>query len=121
LSLHVSKEGEALGRRIRGLTRTLIKIECPDPENASERLRVWVDKSFDKKPEPLGCTIHADRMEYDSVAPPRVNLKANRNPPGRSQKERADAERFIRVELAKQNDQLETGTILPGPDMRPPR
>jgi AAA domain len=102
LSLHVSREGHALGRRIKGITRTLIQVECPDPENASERLRVWMEKSFDKKPEPLGCTIHSDRMEYDTNAPPKVI----RNPGGRPISGRADAMAFIRDELTKLNDQV---------------
>ena len=29
LLLHLSKEGQALGRRIKGITRTLIHLEAP--------------------------------------------------------------------------------------------
>jgi hypothetical protein len=102
LSLHVSREGQALGRRIKGLTRVLFHLECPEPERASERLRLWVEKTFDQKPSPLGCTIHTDRMDYDSNAPP----KAVRNAAHRPRRERADAAQFIRDELTKQNDQI---------------
>jgi hypothetical protein len=102
LSLHMSKEGQALGRRIRGLTRVLMHLECPDPEHAPERLRLSVEKSFDVKPSALGCTIHADRMEYNTKAPP----KAVRNAAHRPAQARAEAAQFIRDELTKQNDQI---------------
>src|SRR5205085_11844473 len=39
--LHLSKEGHALGRRIKGITRTIIQIDCPDPEQPG-RLKLWV-------------------------------------------------------------------------------
>ena len=45
LLLHVSKEGQALGRRIRGITRTLLHLEAPDPTQP-DRLRLWVEKSY---------------------------------------------------------------------------
>jgi hypothetical protein len=54
--MHLSKEGHALGRRIKGLTRTIIHLECPDPEQ-SGRLRLWVPKTFAKKPPALGVTM----------------------------------------------------------------
>lgn len=54
--MHLSKEGQALGRRAIGLTRTLIHLERPNPEQP-ERLRLWIEKSFIKKPPALGVTI----------------------------------------------------------------
>ena len=56
LLLHVSKEGQALGRRIRGVTRTLMHLEAPDP-GRPERLRFWVEKSYAARPPALGVTI----------------------------------------------------------------
>ena len=56
LSLHLSKEGQALGRRSKGITRVLSHLECPDPANY-QRLRLWVEKSHAKKPEALGVTM----------------------------------------------------------------
>jgi hypothetical protein len=56
LILHLSREGHALGRRIKGITRTLMHLECPDPEEP-RRLRLWMEKSYAKKPRPLGVTI----------------------------------------------------------------
>ncbi|MGO8903935.1 MAG: AAA family ATPase, partial [Isosphaeraceae bacterium] len=44
LMLHLSKEGQALGRRSKGITRMLMHLECPDP-GQSHRLRLWVEKS----------------------------------------------------------------------------
>ena len=58
LILHLSREGQALGRRIKGITRTLIHLECPDPDMPG-RLRMWVEKSFAVKPPPLGLTMGA--------------------------------------------------------------
>ena len=68
LSLHVSKEGQALGRRIRGITRTLMHLECPDPDQ-SQRLRLWVEKSYGRKPAPLGVMIEASGNTYDTSPP----------------------------------------------------
>jgi hypothetical protein len=69
LLLHVSMEGQALGRRIKGITRTLMHLECPDPEHHPDRLRLWVEKSFAKKPPALGVTIKADGNDYDTNPP----------------------------------------------------
>ena len=71
LMLHVSREGQALGRRVKGLTRTLLHLECPDPDHASARLRLWVEKSFTLKPPALGVTMSDSGNLYDT------------NPPGR--------------------------------------
>ncbi len=75
LSLHLSKEGQALGRRVKGLTRTLIHLECPDPERAS-RLRLWVEKSYAVKPPALGVTIGAGGNAYDFTPPARPDSLA---------------------------------------------
>jgi hypothetical protein len=77
LLLHVSKEGQALGRRIKGVTRTLIHLECPDSEKAPARLRVWVEKSYDKKPPALGVTMGDAGNEYDFAppSPPKVDAR----------------------------------------------
>ena len=106
LALHVSKEGQALGRRIRGLTRTLIHLECPDPDHRPERLRLWVEKSYAKKPPALGVTIGESGNTYD-FAPP-VPKEANK--PGRPPEKRDKAEEFIRDTLTRDNDQI--GNVL---------
>ena len=103
LLLHVSKEGQALGRRIRGITRTLLHLECPDPSH-SDRLRLWVEKSYASKPPALGVTIGPNGNTYDFDPP------AHRDPSkgGRPPAERDKAASFMRVALAKQNDQKAT-------------
>jgi AAA domain len=68
LLLHLSREGQALGRRTKGLTRTLIHLECPDSDQPA-RLRLWVEKSFDVKPPALGVTMGEDGNEYDNDPP----------------------------------------------------
>src|SRR5262249_61641024 len=57
LMLHLSREGQALGRRVRGITRTLLHLDCPDPEGPPGRLKLWVEKSYAQKPAPLGVTL----------------------------------------------------------------
>ena len=64
LLLHLSQAGQALGRRTKGLTRTLIHLDCPDPDQPT-RLRLWVEKSFDVRPHALGVTIGEAGNEYD--------------------------------------------------------
>jgi hypothetical protein len=68
LLLHLSREGQALGRRTKGLTRTLIHLACPDPKQPA-RLRLWVEKSFDVKPPVLGVTMGEAGNEYDNHPP----------------------------------------------------
>ncbi len=79
LLLHLSKEGQALGRRIKGITRTLIHLEAPDPDR-HDRLKLWVEKSYAKKPPALGVTIKADGNDYDFTPPakPDSGTKAGR-------------------------------------------
>ena len=103
LLLHLSKEGVALGRRIRGITRTLMHLEAPDPTRP-ERLRLWVEKSYAAKPSPLGVTIGPNGNTYDSTPP------TPSDPPkgGRPPTEREKAASFMREALRKQNDRKAT-------------
>ena len=68
LLLHLSREGQALGRRTKGLTRTLIHLACPDADRPA-RLRLWVEKSFAVKPPALGVTMGDTGNEYDNDPP----------------------------------------------------
>jgi hypothetical protein len=68
LLLHLSREGQALGRRTKGLTRTLIHLACPDARQPT-RLRLWVEKSFDVKPPALNVTMGDAGNEYDDDPP----------------------------------------------------
>jgi len=99
LLLHLSKEGVALGRRIRGITRTLMHLEAPDPARP-ERLRLWVEKSYAAKPPPLGVTIGPAGNTYDFTPPAPCDPAKGGRPPA----ERDKAASFIRDALAKQND-----------------
>jgi hypothetical protein len=101
LLLHVSKEGQALGRRIKGITRSLIHLECPDPDQP-ERLRLWVEKSYAQKPPPLGVTIAEFGNLYDEDPP----VRPEPNKGGRPSNEKGKAERFIRDALTKENGQI---------------
>jgi hypothetical protein len=104
LLLHLSREGQALGRRVRGITRTLLHLENPDPENRPDRLRLWVEKSYAKKPPPLGVTLGADGNAYDFDPPRRPEPSAG----GRPSDKRDKARLFITGELSRDNDQRAT-------------
>jgi hypothetical protein len=101
LSLHVSRDGQALGRRVKGITRTLMHLECPDP-GKSERLRLWVEKSYAKKPPALGVTMTGSGNDYDSDPPGRSDQSKGGRPPA----EREKAKRFIPEALTRENDQI---------------
>jgi hypothetical protein len=100
LLLHLSKEGQALGRRIKGITRTLLHLEAPVPAQ-SERLRLWVEKSYAAKPPPLGVTIGPAGNAYDFTPPAPADPSRGGRPPS----ERDKAISFIRDALTKGNDQ----------------
>src|SRR5262249_31083337 len=80
LSLHLNRDGQALGRRIKGVTRTLIHLECSDPEHP-QRLRLWVEKSYAKKPKPLGVTMRDEGSDYDDDPPRRPDPSTPRRGP----------------------------------------
>jgi hypothetical protein len=103
LSLHLNRDGQALGRRIKGITRTLMHLECPDPEKP-ERLRLWVEKSYAKKPPALGLTIGGNGNTYDSNPP----AKADPSKGGRPPEKRDKAIQFIRDALTTENDRIGT-------------
>jgi hypothetical protein len=66
---HLSSEGKVLNRRPTELSRIVLKLKAPDPED-HRRLRFWVDKSDDEKPPPLGVTIGGDALVAFDDAPP---------------------------------------------------
>ncbi len=101
LSLHLNSEGQALGRRIKGITRTLMHLECPDPEQP-HRLRLWMEKSYGKKPPALGVTMGDSGNTYDFNPPARPEPDKG----GRPREKRDKAIQFIRDALTRQNDQI---------------
>jgi putative DNA primase/helicase len=66
--LHLPPAGQALARRIKGLTRTLLHLECPNPDQPS-RVRLWAERAFEFKPPALGVTIGEAGNEYDDDPP----------------------------------------------------
>jgi hypothetical protein len=101
--LHLSKEGQALGRRIKGITRTIIQLDCPDPEQP-ERLKLWVSKSFAKRPPALGVTMTDAGNEYDFNPP----AAPEPNKGGRPPESRDKARQFIVDVLRRENNQKAT-------------
>ena len=105
--LHVSKDGQALGKRIKGIARTIIQLECFSPENPT-RLRMSVSKTFAKKPPALGVTLTDRGNDYDSN-PPSAPPPGQVGRPSTARNEAAD---FILAALRAQNGLL--GTELRG-------
>jgi hypothetical protein len=99
LLLHLSREGQVLGRRIKGLTRVLMHVDCPDPEHP-QRLRFWVEKTYFTRPPALGLTLGADGNSYD-FTPPRASA---RGPVGRPPESRDKARAFLVEALTARND-----------------
>jgi hypothetical protein len=69
LLTHLSKEAQALGRRIVGACRVLWKLTRPDPEGQPDRRKLWVDKSYALAPETLGLTIAKEGCTFDNRPP----------------------------------------------------
>ena len=96
LLTHLSKEAQALGRRIVGACRLVWKMTAPDPEGQPDRRRVSVDKSYAEKPRALGMTIAASGCSFDANPP-----SAPEPPkPGRRPKKTPQAIGFLRRKLA---------------------
>jgi hypothetical protein len=68
LVTHLNKTGEALGRRIIGATRQVIKLSKPETCGENDR-RLWVDKTSSKKPPALRAIMGDDGNQYDEQAP----------------------------------------------------
>jgi hypothetical protein len=69
LLTHLSKDAQALGRRIVGASRVVWKLTHPDPEGQPDRRRLWVDKSYALKPPAMGMTIGDDGCTFDFTPP----------------------------------------------------
>jgi hypothetical protein len=95
LHTHLSREGQALGRRIVAACRLVWKMTDPHPEGQPNRRRLWVDKTYAEKPPALGMTIGAAGCDFDSK-PPTAPAPAS---VGRPSKERDEATRFLTEKL----------------------
>ncbi|QDV32369.1 AAA family ATPase [Tautonia plasticadhaerens] len=69
LLTHLSKNGDALGRRFTGACRVVWKMTAPDPENQPDRRRVWVDKTFSINPPVLGMSFGDADCSFDFSPP----------------------------------------------------
>jgi hypothetical protein len=69
LLTHLSRDMQALGRRIVGASRVVWKLTHPDPDGQPDRRRLWVDKSYDLKPPALGMTIADPGCTFDFNPP----------------------------------------------------
>jgi hypothetical protein len=99
--LHLSRDGQALGRRIKGVTRSLIHLDCPDPDHP-ERLKLWVEKSFAKKPPALGVTMNDGGNDYDFNPPSAPAADKG----GRPAESRDKAKQFVKDALTRENDRI---------------
>jgi len=81
----------------------LMHLECPDHEQP-HRLRLWIEKSYGKKPPALGVSMEDHGNTYDFSPPARLDPSKSKG--GRPAIERDKAMQFIRDALARQNDQI---------------
>lgn len=102
LVTHLNKDGQALGRRIVGAVRQVIKLECPDPEGAPNRRKLYIDKSNSMKPRPLGVTMGSDGNDYDGAPPAAASTEPGRGP-GRPSNIEEDA-RWLEALLSDGNE-----------------
>ena len=102
LLTHLSRDAQALGRRIVGACRVVWKMTAPDPEGQPDRRRVWVDKTYTLKPPPMGMGIADSGCSFD-FNPPSAPEAVK---PGRPPEARDKAARFIRDALVQENDRI---------------
>jgi hypothetical protein len=69
LLTHLSKDAQALGRRIVGASRVVWKLTHPDPAGQPDRRRLWVDKTYAVKPLALGMAIADSGCTFDFSPP----------------------------------------------------
>jgi hypothetical protein len=66
---HLNAGGRVLGRRAEEKARVVIQLACPDPDRQSDRLKLWVPKTWATRPPPLGVTMGAEGNDYDQTPP----------------------------------------------------
>jgi KaiC/GvpD/RAD55 family RecA-like ATPase len=99
---HLSKDKEALGRRIVEKARIVIKMTKPDPEGQPNRRRLWVDKTAALNPPALGITMRDSGNDYDTNPPTEPDPSKG----GRPNDKREKAKDFIHEALTEQNDRI---------------
>jgi hypothetical protein len=85
LLTHLSRDAQALGRRIVGACRLVWKLTHPDPDGQPDRRRLWVDKTYSVKPPALGMTIAAAGCGFDSSPPSAPEPSKPGRPPDKLQ------------------------------------
>lgn len=98
--MHLSKDGDTLGRRLEGAARGILKLHKPD-DSQKDRRKLLVKGNF-KESDPLGVTFRDGGCDFDS-SPPEERVK---NQGGRPPAARAKAEKFIREALTLDNGQI---------------
>ncbi len=98
-AMHLSKDGDTLGRRLEGLARAILKLYRPDPEGQPNRRKLTVIGNF-REPPPLGLTMGDTGCEYDSEPP----SEPATNKGGRPAAECIKAQEFIVKHLKERND-----------------
>jgi hypothetical protein len=83
---HLSRDAQALGRRIVGACRLVWKMTQPDPEGQPDRRRVWVDKTYAVKPPALGMTIGNAGCSFDFNPPAAPEPSKGGRPPEKLEK-----------------------------------
>lgn len=66
---HLSASGGVLGRRATEKVRSVIRLDCPDPEGQPNRRKLEVIKTNSKRPAPLGVTMLDGGLEYNNSPP----------------------------------------------------
>lgn len=93
---HLNAGGKVLGRRIMEKVRVAIQMSQPDP--GDERRRLWVSKTFSRRPPALGMTMADGGCEFDD-SPPAEAEDAERatSKPGKKKRSGEPTERVQEV------------------------
>ena len=108
LLTHLSRDAQALGRRIVGACRTVWKMTHPDPEGQPDRRRLWVDKTYAMKPLPLGMTIADGGCSFDFNPPSAPEAEPRRPGPAPARLEKAKAWLTDRLESPSRVKEVRT-------------
>lgn len=90
--MHLSKDGETLGRRLEGLARAVMKLTRPDPAGQPDRRRLGVIGNFKESP-PLGVTLGDAGCDFDFHPP--QEAAAGKSKGGRPPEKLDKAIRFL--------------------------
>jgi len=66
---HLNAGRTVIGRRAVEKVRTVVMLSRPDRDDQPHRRKLWVDKTWDVEPPPLGVTVGEAGYEYDTDPP----------------------------------------------------